>query len=106
MTGTPAACELTSPELRERKTWLQHALQAHIRGHEWLDQGLRISLAYSSEAVAMAGELIQLEAQCCPFLRFDLRVEPAISAIELRLTGPDGTKAFLRDLHLVPESSQ
>lgn len=99
------ACELTSAELRERKVWLQGALRAHIRTHQWLHRGLHVSLAYSPEAVALVGELILLEAQCCPFLRFDLQVEPAARTVELRLTGPEGTVAFLRDLALVAELS-
>lgn len=97
----PVACRLTSPELRERKRWLQGALRQHIRTHEWLDEGLRLSLAYSPEAVAFASELVQLEAQCCPFLRFEMRVEPSVSEVELHLSGPTGSEAFLRDLNLV-----
>lgn len=99
--GIPVACELTSAELRERKVWLKEALKHHVRAHQWLPDGLHVSLDYSPEATGIAGELIQLEAQCCPFLRFDLRVEPAARTIDLRLTGPAGTVQFLRDLALV-----
>jgi hypothetical protein len=40
--------------------------------------------------------LIDLERQCCPFLRFELKVLPANGPIWLELTGPEGTRDFLR----------
>jgi hypothetical protein len=39
--------------------------------------------------------LIDLEHQCCPFLKFRLTVEPGAGPLRLELTGPDGTKDFL-----------
>ncbi len=45
--------------------------------------------------MALLGEFIQLERQCCPFLRFQLTVEPGGGPIWLELTGPPGTREFL-----------
>ena len=42
--------------------------------------------------------LIQLEHQCCPFLRFSLVVEAGDGPIWLELTGPPGTKEFLTSI--------
>ena len=35
------------------------------------------------------------ERRCCPFLSFELTIEPADGPIWLKLTGPDGTREFL-----------
>lgn len=35
------------------------------------------------------------ERRCCPFLSFELTVEPADRPIRLKITGPDGTREFL-----------
>ena len=43
-------------------------------------------------------ELINLERQCCPFLRFSLTIEPGGGPLWLELSGPEGTKDFLADL--------
>lgn len=38
---------------------------------------------------------IALERRCCPFLRFELEMAPPDHSPTLRLTGPEGTRAFL-----------
>jgi hypothetical protein len=43
-------------------------------------------------------QLITFERECCPFLRFSLRLEPANGPLWLELTGPEGTKVFLQSL--------
>ncbi|HYD52355.1 MAG TPA: hypothetical protein VEA99_07000 [Gemmatimonadaceae bacterium] len=35
------------------------------------------------------------ERRCCPFLRFTFELTPANGPVWLRLTGPEGTSAFL-----------
>ena len=42
--------------------------------------------------LAVAGELIAAERECCPFLRFELTAEPAMGPVTVRMTGPAGTK--------------
>lgn len=48
--------------------------------------------------VAELTQLITFERECCPFRQFDLRLEPANGPIWLELTGPEGTKDFLKSL--------
>lgn len=102
MTPPPVACELTTPALRERKAWVRQELGRHLSAYEWSAEGLALRLAYRSESLAIALELVQLEAQCCPFLRFDLRAQSGTGLLELDLTGPPGTRSFLEQLRLVP----
>jgi hypothetical protein len=35
------------------------------------------------------------ERRCCPFLEFAITVSPADGPVWLRMTGPEGTRAFL-----------
>jgi hypothetical protein len=39
--------------------------------------------------------LIDVERRCCPFLRFDLTVEPEVGPVRLALSGPPGVREYL-----------
>jgi hypothetical protein len=45
--------------------------------------------------LALLEEFIQLESECCRFLRFQLTVEPGGGPVWLELIGPPGTREFL-----------
>ncbi len=91
----PVACTLSAPGLAKRRAGLFTDLARRRQEARWLPEG--IALRYSSEegTLALLGEFIQLERQCCPFLRFQLTVEPGAGPIWLELTGPAGTREFL-----------
>src|SRR5207253_2529614 len=63
------------------------------RGHLWGD------------VAASLAALIETERACCPFLSFQLIVEPDRGSVSLELTGPAGTREFLEaELGLGPAS--
>jgi hypothetical protein len=91
----PVACLLTEPELRERRRTVLadfRAAQLEVRD---LADGYAFRFAPGSREIAGLAELIDLERQCCPFLRFRLTVEPAGGPLWLELTGPEGTREML-----------
>ena len=94
-TQLPVACTLSEPDLAKRRAGLFTDLAQHRQEARWLPEG--IALRYSSEqgTLALLGEFVQLERQCCPFLRFQLTVELGGGPIWLELTGPPGTRDFL-----------
>jgi hypothetical protein len=94
-TPLPIACTLSGPDLAKRRTGLFADLLRRRQEARWLAEG--ITLRYSPEpgTLALLGEFIQLESRCCPFLRFQLTVEPGGGPIRLELTGPAGTREFL-----------
>ena len=94
-TPLPVACTLSEPELAKRRAGLFTDLARRRQEVRWLAEG--VTLRYSPEqgTLALLGEFIQLERQCCPFLRFQLTVEPGGGPIWLELTRPPGTRAFL-----------
>jgi hypothetical protein len=53
--------------------------------------------------LALVADLIIAERECCPFLRFELTAEPKMRALTLRITGPEGTKQFLRSILAMPQ---
>ena len=93
----PIACELTDAALAARRLELKTGLFAEIDDVRELSNGYAMSFSWSKERLGELAELVAFESQCCPFLQFDLSVEPNRARIELSLTGPAGTKAFLRD---------
>ena len=46
----------------------------------------------------LVADLIIAERECCPFLTFQLTAESQMGALTLRVTGPDGTKEFLKSI--------
>ena len=67
-----------------------------------LDSGYALRFAPEDAVLPDLATLIELERQCCPFLRFELKVLPASGPIWLELSGPEGTREFLRTILDLP----
>lgn len=64
-----------------------------------LSDGLAFS--FPAEAYDAVIEFVGRERLCCPFLTFALNVSRNRGPVQLRLTGPDGVKDFIRaELHI------
>jgi hypothetical protein len=61
-----------------------------------------LAKSYFSDGLLVA-DLIIAERECCPFLRFELTAEPKMRALTIRITGPEGTKQFLRSILAMPQ---
>jgi hypothetical protein len=94
MNEIPIACSLTSTELDQRREVLT-ALRARCTGVEPVENGLRLLFEAAPGVLADIARVIDLERQCCRFLRFQLEVLPDGGPIALELTGPEGTADFL-----------
>ena len=92
------ACTLTAPELQQRRSGLLRRFQEAVIEVKELDEGYAYRLPAEETWITELAQLITLERQCCPFMTFNLRLEPGNGPIWLELTGPDGTKVFLNDL--------
>lgn len=95
----PIACLLTAPALQERRrTLLADFRAAQVEARALTDatgEGYVFRFAAGAGQVAALAELIDLERQRCPFLRFPLTVEPGDGPISLELTGPAGIRELL-----------
>lgn len=95
MTDLPIACTLTAPELQERRrTVLLQISRAVIEVRE-LENGYAYSFPPTDDWLEKLAAMVNLERQCCPFLRFQLIVEENDGPLWLEMTGPAGTKDFL-----------
>ena len=63
-----------------------------------IEGGFKYAFESTRERIAQLANLIQLEHECCPFIRFRLTIEAGEGPLLLELTGPDGTKDFLTAL--------
>jgi len=91
----PIACSLTDAALQERRRdVLQKFRNAVIETRESKD-GYSYQLPPTEEWLTELANLMNLERQCCPFLRLSITVEPNNGPFWLELTGPPGTKEFL-----------
>lgn len=96
----PVACvpQALSREERDRARDLRRELAAATVETRSLPSGY--SYRYRADADAdvfrKAAEWVTLERRCCPFLTFTLRWGQGQAAPWLDLTGPAGTREFLR----------
>ena len=94
----PIACSLEAAELRERETTLRTQFRSGVVETEELADGYAFRLSGDANSVRLVAELIAAERACCPFLKFELVAEPNMGPVEVRVTGPAGTKEFLSSL--------
>jgi hypothetical protein len=88
-------CTLTPGEVVAHRPNLLPALASRAMIRTPTVDGYRLRFDATDDLVRAIGETIDAERQCCRFLRFDLVVMPDGGPIELTLSGPTGTRAFL-----------
>ena len=94
----PEACCLSNEELRSREATLLAQFKSALLTTEELTDGYLFRIPGDKKWLAVAAELIAAERECCPFLRFELTAEPAMGPVTVRMTGPGGTKGFLKSI--------
>jgi len=94
----PVVCSLSETELRVREEALLTQFRAAVIAIEELSNGYAFRLPEDRKWIAIAAELITLERECCPFLAFELLVQPGLGPAILRMTGPPGAKEFLKTI--------
>lgn len=94
----PIACSLAPPEFQERRSTLLRKVKEAVVEVRELSDGYAYRFPSDVKWIVELTNMIVLERQCCPFLSFHLRVEPADGPIWLELSGPQGTRDFLNSL--------
>jgi hypothetical protein len=92
----PIACGLTSGELGQRAATLLAQFRSAVIGTEELQDGYAFSVSGDGKWMAMIAKMIVAERECCPFLTFELLAQPNMGPVIVRVTGPAGTKEFLK----------
>ncbi len=99
-TNLSVACSLTGPEFQERRSRVLHKVGESVLEVKELGDGYAYRFPADETWIMELANLIKFERQCCPFLQFNIRIEPDAGPIWLEMSGPDGTKDFLNSLFL------
>ncbi len=81
---------------REQFDSLTQAIFAQVQEKCELENGYVLRFINAPDVLLKIAEFIGRENVCCSFLRFQLEVEEQRGPIWLKLTGPEGTKEFLK----------
>jgi hypothetical protein len=100
----PTACSLTTVELRDREATLLAQFRSAVIETEELQEGYAFRLPGDGEWIGLIAELIVAERECCPFLAFEVAALPNMGPVIVRVTGPAGTKEFLKTVLCKPEA--
>jgi hypothetical protein len=98
--NTPIACSLTTAELRDREAKLVAQFRSAVIEIEDLQEGYAFQFPGDGASIGLVAELIVAERECCPFLTFELVALPNKGPLIVRVTGPDGTKEFVRSVFM------
>ena len=91
----PLSCKLTTPERQKRKATVIAELRALVISRKELANGYCYGFAATDEILDKLASFVETEKICCDFFTFHLTVEQTTTL--LTITGPDGTKEFLKE---------
>jgi len=89
------ACRLVCKELAERKAVISAELLDHTEAVVELPYGYELRFAGGEGWAERVFELVRLERQCCPFIRFEIFLAPEDGQITLCLLGNPDVKRFI-----------
>ena len=95
-TNIPLACvpgAIPADERASHFELIRHLFREAVR--ERRDEPEGYAFRFAPAAFGDVARFVANERKCCPFLRFTIEVAPGDGAVWLRLTGPEGTRAFL-----------
>ena len=101
----PVACGLTDSEFRKREATLLAQFKSAVIATEELPDGYAFRVPGDKKGMALVCELILAERECCPFLTFELAAQSNMGPVIVRVTGPAGTKDFLKAILCNSEES-
>jgi hypothetical protein len=92
----PIACTLNAADQAARAAETADLARRALRSRERIADGTRLTFAPGAETERRLRGLVAAEAECCPFLRLDLR--PAPDALVLDITGPPEAEPIIAEL--------
>ena len=95
----PIACSLSGAALRRRVSSLMARITSAAVEIEELPDGLAFRVPGDRKWMALVVAWIAAERECCRFLTFELSAQPNLGPVCIRLTGPPGSKEFLKGLY-------
>ena len=99
------ACCLSDAELRRRVATLLARFESAVTATKELPDGYVFRVPGDKKWIAALWEAVAAERECCPFLTFELTAQPNMGPVSVRVTGPAGTKDFLKTVLCNSEES-
>jgi len=88
-------CSLPAPEFEARRAQLLQQLRPALSQATLADQALTLQFATGSIERSTLERLVALERRCCGFLQFEITT----SALNLKITAPEGSEPVLELMH-------
>ncbi|HET7842334.1 MAG TPA: hypothetical protein VFM21_12040, partial [Terriglobia bacterium] len=85
-----------TPSERAHHKQLTEKLLAARKATVETEKGYEFQYSPSTVSIAELADWVVAEGKCCPFLDFHIDLEQEGKLACLRLTGPEGTKAFIQ----------
>lgn len=89
-------CKLTAPELRERKATVIAQLKNQVLQKTELENGFAYRFEGADAMLDALVAFVKMERRCCDFFNFQLSIRGDGREAWLEITGPEGTKDFIR----------
>ena len=89
------SCNLTTPELQERKGTIIASLRAQLIDKKELDNGFAFKFPGTDNLLDELTEFVKTERECCDFFDFNISISGDKNEAWLELTGPKGSKDFI-----------
>lgn len=89
-------CNLTTPELQNRKKTVVAKLKNLVLEKLETEKGFKYKFDGSDELLDLLTDFIKTERLCCGFFEFSLTVTSDSRYSWLELSGPEGTKDFIK----------
>jgi hypothetical protein len=91
------SCKLSTPELMERKNTIIAELKSLVRERNEIKNGVQYTFESSDRIIDLISNFIKTERLCCDFFDFNLNISADPGSMQLTLSGPDGTKEFIKE---------
>jgi hypothetical protein len=92
----PIACSLSPTDRAVRKDDLGALARRALRSREPLPDGARLTFAAHGDTERELRAVVAAEAECCPFLSFDLDRDGDL--LRLDVTGPNDAQPIIAEL--------
>lgn len=89
-------CKLNTPELQQRKRTVIAELKNLVLAKAETPAGFKYKFDGSDKILDLLNNFIKTERMCCDFFIFNLSVGDDKGFTWLELSGPEGTKEFIR----------
>ena len=95
-------CKLTTPELQDRKRTVIAELKNLVLDQTETQTGFKYKFEGSDKVLDLLTNFIKTERLCCDFFVFTLTASSDAEFTWLELSGPEGTKDFIREKIGIP----